>query len=73
MRFEQDHTRALRPFASVSLTRHSLLGAGYDLRLGLAGSVLGPDHLRLSFGLGKSGVQSLGLTRVLELSYRLHF
>lgn len=73
MRFEQDHTRALRPFASVSLTRHSQLGAGYDLRLGLAGSVLGPDHLRLSFGLGKSGVQSLGLTRVLELSYRLHF
>ena len=73
MRFEQDHTRALRPFASLSLTRHSQLGAGYDLRLGLAGSVLGPDHLRLSFGLGKSGVQSLGLTRVLELSYRLHY
>lgn len=73
MRFEQEHTRALRPFASLSLTRHSLLGPGYDLRLGLAGNVLGPDHLRLSFGLSKSGVQSLGLTRLLELSYRHHF
>lgn len=57
----------------MSLTRPDLLGEGYDLRLGLADGVLGPDHLRLSFGLGKSGVQSLGLTRVLELSYRLHF
>lgn len=73
MRFEQDYTRALRPFASLSLTRHSLLGAGYDLRLGMAGNVLGPDHLRLSFGLSKSGVQSLGLTRLLELTYRLYF
>lgn len=73
MRYEQDYTRALRPYASLSLTRHSLLGAGYDLRLGLAGSWLGADHLRLGFGLGKSGVQSLGLTRLLEMSYRLHF
>ncbi len=46
---------------------------GYGLRLGLAGSWLGADHLRLSYGLGKSGVQSLGLTRTLELSWRLHF
>ncbi|HQQ69984.1 MAG TPA: hypothetical protein PLL92_06685, partial [Alicycliphilus sp.] len=73
MRYEQDYTRALRPYANVSLTRHSQLGAGYDLRLGLAGSVLGADHLRLGFGLAKSGVQSLGLTRLLEMSYRLHF
>ena len=77
MRFEQDHTRALRPFASLSLTRHSQLGAGYDLRLGLAGSVLGPDHLSLSWGMDKSGADSAssanGLTRNLSLSYRLHF
>lgn len=73
MRYEQDYTRALRPYASVSLTRHSLLGMGYDLRVGMAGNVLGPDHLRLGLALGKSGVQSLGLTRILELSYRLHF
>ncbi|MBS0506543.1 MAG: tetratricopeptide repeat protein [Proteobacteria bacterium] len=73
MRYAQDYTRALRPYASLSLTHHSLLGAGYDLRLGLAGSWLGADHLRLGFGLSKSGVQSLGLTRLLEMSYRLHF
>mgnify|MGYP002134564318 CR=1 FL=1 len=51
--------------------------AGYGLRLGLAGNVLGPDHLSLSWGMDKSGADSAssanGLTRNLSLSYRLHF
>lgn len=73
MRYEQEYTRAIQPFASVSRTWHSQLGPGYGLRAGLAGSLLGGDHLRLSWGLGKSGVQNQGLTRELQLSYRLHF
>ncbi len=73
MRFEEDYTRALRPFAMVSLTGHSQLGAGYGLRLGMAGNVLGPDHLSLSWGMDKSGPASLGSTRSLSLAYRLHF
>ncbi len=73
LRYEQEYTRALQPYASLSRTWHSSLGPGFGLRLGLAGSVLGADHLALGFGLTRSGVQSLGLTRSLLLTYRLHF
>jgi len=73
MRYEQEYTRAIRPYASVSRTWHSQLGPGYGLRAGFAGSLLGADHIRLSWGLAKSGVQNQGLTRDLQFSYRLHF
>jgi len=73
MAYEQDYTRAIRPYASVSRTWHSELGVGYDLRLGVAGSVLGGDHLSLTWGIAKSGIQSLGFTRNVQLTYQLRF
>lgn len=74
VRYEQEYTRATRPFASVARTWHTSLGPGYDLRLGIAGSVLGADHLALSWGLGKSGIQQTGgLVRDLQLTYRIHY
>jgi hypothetical protein len=73
MRYEEEYSRALRPFASVSRTWHSQLGPGYGVRLGIAGSVWAVDHLSLSLGQSKSGVQSQDRTRDLQLSYRLHF
>lgn len=73
MRFEQSYSRGLRPYALVSRTWHSRLGAGYGLRLGLVGSVLGSDHLMLGWGLSKAGEQSLGLNRNVLMTYRLHF
>lgn len=73
VRYEDQYTRATRPFGSISRTWHSILGPGYDLRLGLAGSVLGTDHLSLTWGLGKSGMQSSGLLRDLQLNYRIHY
>ena len=73
MRYEQEYTRAIRPYATVSRTWHSRLGPGYGLRMGVAGAMLGGDHLRLSWGLGKSGMQTEGLTRDVQFSYRLHF
>ncbi|MGP1629776.1 MAG: tetratricopeptide repeat protein, partial [Giesbergeria sp.] len=72
-RYAQDYTRALRPFASISRTWHSRLGPGYGVRLGMAGSVWGVDHLSLSWGQSKSGIQAQGTTRDLQLTYRLHF
>ena len=72
-RFERDYTRALRPYASLGLTNHSALGFGYDVRLGIASSVLGADHLALSWGLAKSGMQTSGTVRDLFLTYRLHY
>lgn len=72
-RFADEYTRAWRPYASVARTWNSALGNGYDLSFGVAGSVLGADHLRLAWSLGKGGNISGGLVRQLELSYRLHF
>ena len=73
MRFERDYTRAMRPFAAIARTWHSQQGPGYSVRLGLAGSVLGTDHLSLLWSVGKSGAQSLGLTREIQLIYRNHY
>ena len=73
VRYEEQYTRAIRPFASLSATRHSTLGNGFDVRLGIAGSVFGADHLSLSWVLGKAGIQSTGLTKELQLNYRIHY
>jgi hypothetical protein len=72
-RFERDYTRALRPYGSVARTWHSIQGPGYNLRLGLSGSVWGADHLNLGWSLGKGGTLTPGLTRELQLRYRKHF
>jgi len=73
MRYSQDYTRSLRPFASLALTNHSLNGSGYDFRLGVAGSVLGSDHLMAAINFSKSGLNTTGTTRELQLIYRLHY
>ncbi len=72
-RFERDYTRTLQPFGSIGQTWHSRQGSGYSLRLGLAGSVLGGDHLSLGWSLGKGGTLTQGLTREIQLRYRKHF
>ncbi|NTV68996.1 MAG: tetratricopeptide repeat protein [Azonexaceae bacterium] len=73
MRYERQYTRALRPYGSLAGTWHSALGAGYDLRLGLAGSIFGADHFSLTWGQGKAGIQTGGRTRDLNFNYRLHY
>ena len=39
MRFEEEYSRKLRPYAAITATRHSRYGAGYSLRLGVATSI----------------------------------
>lgn len=72
-RYEQQYSRALRPYGSMARTWHSELGAGYDVRLGLAGSLLGADHFSLTWGMAKAGIQTSGPTRELNFNYRLHY
>ncbi len=72
-RYERQYTRALRPYGSIARTWHSELGAGYDIRLGLAGSLLGADHFSLTWGMAKAGVQTSAPTRELNFNYRLHY
>ena len=73
MRYAQDYTRRLQPFASLALTNHSLNGSGYEARIGFAGNILGPDHLMLGFNLSKTGLTNTGINRELLLTYRLHY
>ncbi|MEG2816066.1 MAG: tetratricopeptide repeat protein [Comamonas sp.] len=72
-RFMEEYTRAVHPFASLSLTRHSREGSGYGLSLGVAGSVWGQDHLSIGFNFSKSSPLATGHTRELQISYRRHF
>ncbi len=51
---ETRYTRAWRPFAELGLTRSDVTGSGYNLRGGIAGSVLGQDLMTLR-GLRSSG------------------
>lgn len=44
---EQKYSRAWRPFAEIGVNSNSISGAGYDLRLGAVGSVLGGDVLNV--------------------------
>jgi hypothetical protein len=68
-----DYTRAIRPYASLALTHHSDLGAGYDLAFGLTGSVAGGDRLSLGYSLSKGGTGNYGHVRELGLYYQQQF
>ncbi len=73
MNFEEDYTRAWRPYASVARTWHSTEGPGYDLAAGIAGSVFGADHLSLGWRMSRGGTRSDGLVREFGITYRQHF
>ena len=73
VRYQREYTRALRPFGSVAGTYHTSFGAGYDVFLGIAGSIFGTDHFALSGGISQSGLQTGGLVKGLAFTYRIHF
>ncbi|MBI2308271.1 MAG: tetratricopeptide repeat protein [Rhodocyclales bacterium] len=72
-RFEREYTRGWRPFASIAKTWHSETGQGYDLSAGIAGSVVGGDHLFAGWKLGRGGTTTGGHVREVGLTYRLHY
>ena len=51
---ENRYSRAWRPFAEIGTTYSRTIGSGYNLRAGVAGSVLGQDLMTLR-GLRASG------------------
>ena len=70
MRLVTDYTRALRPFGSVGLLHNSVVGAGYDYSLGIAGSLLGNDHFSVLLREDKGGTGTFAKTRQFALHYR---
>lgn len=65
------YSRAWRPFADLSLTTHSRLGAGYAATVGVAGRLAGSDQLLLQYSTTRAG--SSGDARALGLRYVLPF
>lgn len=72
---QHTYTRAVRPFAELCALDHSRSGNGYSAAIGVAGSVLGPDHLSLRLEQNEGGMGSVGgaLTRTWILRYRTYF
>ncbi|MBP6708747.1 MAG: hypothetical protein KA223_06275, partial [Candidatus Accumulibacter sp.] len=72
-RFEREYTRAWRPYATLAKTWNTSLGPGYDMGVGIAGSVFGADHLSFGWKLGKGGADNGGQVREIGLTYRYHY
>lgn len=73
IRLREDYTRAIRPFASIDLNRSTTAGTGYGLEAGLAGSVVGTDHLALGLRLEKGGGEQTSRTREVFIDYQHYF
>ena len=72
---QETYTRAARPFMELCTLDQSRSGNGYSAAMGMATSVLGPDHLLLRLEQNEGGVGSIGgsLTRIWTLRYRYYF
>lgn len=72
---QQIYTRAVRPFLDLCTLDQSRTGNGYSGAIGIAGSVLGPDHFSLRLEQNEGGIGSVGgsLTRAWTLRYRYYF
>jgi tetratricopeptide (TPR) repeat protein len=70
---QETYTRAWRPFYEACKQDNSLNGSGYIATLGMAGSLIGPDHLSLRFDISRGGSGAGALARTLALRYRYYF
>ncbi len=72
---QEIYTRAVRPFMEWCALDNSRYGGGYSGTIGLAGSLIGPDHLQLRLEQNEGGVGSTNgsLTRSWSLRYRYYF
>ena len=72
---QQIYTRAIRPFVELCTLDQSRTGTGYSGAFGVAGSVLGADHLSLKLEQNEGGIGSVGgsVTRAWTLRYRTYF
>ncbi|HSD40174.1 MAG TPA: tetratricopeptide repeat protein [Rhodocyclaceae bacterium] len=67
------YTRAFRPFGTVAYTYNTQLGTGYSFGFGLAGSVLGNDHLAAGIYSEKGGSHGVSNSTTYGLHYWLAF
>ncbi|HEY4370615.1 MAG TPA: tetratricopeptide repeat protein [Burkholderiales bacterium] len=70
---QDTYTRAWRPFFEACEQHNSVNGAGYLGYIGIAGSVIGPDHLSLRLDISRGGTGAGNFARTLALRYRYYF
>ena len=71
--YASDYSRTARLYADGGISYSSDSGVGYNWLLGVAGSVIGSDHLTAFMGRSWGGSQNLLDTRALGVKYKLHF
>ena len=72
MDYETDYTRAWRPFLDVGLVHDSTQGWGPQVNVGVAGSVMGNDHIRIYYLHEAVPGSGASVTQV-GVSYRLYY
>ena len=70
---ENRYSRAWRPFAEIGTTYSRAIGSGYNLRAGVAGSVLGQDLMTLRGLRGSGTAASPQGTQELGVDYKWFF
>lgn len=70
---QNGYSRAWRPFADLCLLNNSVVGAGYESTLGLAGAVMGADQLALQWQATAGNIPGGSSTHTISLRYRLYF
>jgi polysaccharide biosynthesis protein PelB len=73
VRLLRDYTKAIRPFGAIGVSNNSEAGMGYDVSLGIAGSLAGTDHFSLAWRQDKGGGGLFSRTTEIALHYRLFF
>ena len=70
---QEDYSRAWRPYGNSCITENSVVGQGYLATLGLAGPVLGADHLRFEWHGSKANAPGGASMHTLSIRYRHYF
>lgn len=70
---ENGYHRGWRPFGEIGLTHNSVTGRGYQLRAGVAGSVLGGDVLRMRWQRISGNPSAEQGSRELGFDYHLYY
>jgi polysaccharide biosynthesis protein PelB len=73
LNLREGYTRIWRPFYDVCATNNNLNGAGHTFTAGVAGPVMGNDHLLLNVERGRGGSGSGADTHEMHVRYRHYF
>lgn len=68
----EDYSHRWRPFSSLTLSNNSVVGFGKLYNLGIAGTVIGRDHLLLYYEWGSNQGQGLQTERLIKINYRVY-